>query len=713
MHIIRIKLRQTSERGFLVTLTYDLKKLELEGFLPSLPEDLRVAFSQWQTTYRQIKDVRISISSKSEFRITPKSVTIGSNFEDTNAVKTYLNAWLNSSETEWQIIREGLISLANQFHQEGESEVQIILDVRDIELRRLPWQEWDLLEKYYPNTEVAFIIAKNQDVTLTKKDCRPNSKKVRILAVGGRSNGIDTQSDLEVVKKLEEKDAEVICLMQPNLKTLCQELWSDRGYHIFIFTGHSGSCENGKIGWIEVNQTESLGIEAFKDTLREAINNGLQLAIFNSCDGLGLANQLANLNLPQSIVMKEPVPDEVAIDFFEYFFSEFANNSSLFSSVKKAKKRLEPFKSRYPGATWLPTLCISNSLTPITWQELGENVSQKNSKTWRKVQLVAVLSLLSFALGLGIQTIVPSISVASAPQYSTIKSIATFPQGIWQYGGSTTWNPIREQIDNKVKKEHPDFKLIYTLHSTLPPGSGSGIKMLLDGQISFVQSSRPLKDKEYEIAFQRGIVLQQIPIAIDGIAIAVNLNINIPGITIRQLKDIYTGKITNWSQLGGTDLDIIPYARSSQSGTTEFFRDNVLGTEQFSDRVIFIEDSKQAFKKISNVESAGGIYITSAAEAIGHCEVKALSLSRYFRDKYVSLYQSAGKSLEDCYKSPNKINFDAFFNGSYPLARRLFIIINRNGQEDEKVGETYTKFLLTNEGQKLIKKAGFIPLRTS
>ncbi|NJM87777.1 MAG: hypothetical protein HC847_11940 [Hydrococcus sp. RU_2_2] len=121
----------------------------------------------------------------------------------------------------------------------------------------------------------------------------------------------------------------------------------------------------------------------------------------------------------------------------------------------------------------------------------------------------------------------------------------------------------------------------------LPPGSGSGIKMLLDGQISFVQSSRPLKDKEYEMAFQRGILLQQIPVAIDGIAIAVNPSLNLTGLTIKQLKDIYRGKITNWSQLGGAELEITPYARSIQSGTTDFFQYNVLGTEKFSDRVYF------------------------------------------------------------------------------------------------------------------------------
>jgi ABC-type phosphate transport system substrate-binding protein len=712
MHIIKIKLRNTSEQGFLATLTYDSKKIEIEGFLPALPQELQTAFEQWQITYRQLNDIRKSITDTG-FRLTPKSVLVGSNLEYVNAVKTTLNSWLNSTESKWQIIRDGLIALANQFHQEGEKQIQFLLDVQEISLRRLPWQEWDLLEKYYPDTEVAFSIFKTQDLP-SSQNYFPKSKKIRILVVVGKSDGINTQSDLEIIQELSKKDAEVICLMQPNIQDLCQALWDELGYHIFVFTGHSGSQADGKIGWIELNENESLSIENFKNAIKEAINKGLQLAIFNSCDGLGLANQLAELNLPQSIVMREPIPDEVAIEFLKHFFLEFTGDRSLFTSVQKAKKRLEPFKTIYPGSNWLPTLCLRTSATPIAWQELKKKSPQKLSKSWQNVQLVIIASILSFALGVGLQIIVPSLSQAITPHYTTIKSVNTFPPGIWQYGGSTTWTPIREKLDKKISKEHPEFKLIYTFHPTLPSGSGTGIKMLLDGQISFVQSSRSLKDREYELAFERGILLQQIPIAIDGIAVVVNPKLNLSGLTIKQLKDIYTGDITNWNQVEGTDLEIIPYARLlNQSGTTEFFRENVLGTEQFSDRVTFIEDNKIAFKKISEPNNLGGIYITSAAEAMSHCEVKALSLGRYFSHKFVSLYKNEWKSSESCLTSQNQINFDVFFNGDYPLSRRLFLIINQNGQEDELVGETYSRFLLTDEGQKLIKKAGFIPLRLS
>ena len=140
----------------------------------------------------------------------------------------------------------------------------------------------------------------------------------RLFAVAA-SDGINTASDLKVVQEILGKQVEVDYLVQPNLKDFATALWCDRGYHIFIFTGHSSSNQDGTIGWIKINQSESLTIEEFKNAFGQAINNGLQLAIFNSCDGLGLADRLSELKLAQIIVMSEPVPDEVAIEFLEYF----------------------------------------------------------------------------------------------------------------------------------------------------------------------------------------------------------------------------------------------------------------------------------------------------------------------------------------------------------------------------------------------------------
>ena len=137
-------------------------------------------------------------------------------------------------------------------------------------------------------------------------------------------------------------------------------------------------------------------------------------------------------------------------------------------------------------------------------------------------------------------------------------SVQNVPSGLFNYGGSTSWAPIRLAIDPKIQAARPEFRLRYVEPTSGSPSSGNGIRMLLDGRLAFAQSSRPLLDQEYNQAQQRGFVLKQIPIAIDGLAIAVNPNLDIPGLTIDQLKSIYTGKITNWKQLGGPDLAIKP-----------------------------------------------------------------------------------------------------------------------------------------------------------
>lgn len=137
------------------------------------------------------------------------------------------------------------------------------------------------------------------------------------------------------------------------------------------------------------------------------------------------------------------------------------------------------------------------------------------------------------------------------------------PSGLFSYGGSTTWAPIRSVVDPVIQTDWTGFRLLYTDPISGAPGSGTGIRMLIDNQLAFSQSSRPLKDKEHQQARQRGFSLKEIPVAIDGIALAVNPSLNIPGLTIAQIKDIYTGKITNWSQVGGPNLQITPYSRAN------------------------------------------------------------------------------------------------------------------------------------------------------
>ncbi|WP_118161957.1 substrate-binding domain-containing protein [Nostoc sphaeroides] len=711
MAIVKLKLRRNSTDGFLVILTAKNLDEETEGFLPPLPPNLESSFNEWQSAYRQIEAVRSCVAPAPGLRLTPKSVTIHSHGEYTGAVKDYLNQWLNSGDSRWQPIRDRLIAIAQQLNQSND-EIRVIIDAKDIDLRRLPWQAWNLLEEHYPNAEVALSAPKSSNTKINK--LVPKSTKVRILVAVGRSDGINTKDDLKVIQDLETDGVEVRCLIKPSRRDLSDALWEEQGYHIFVFTGHSGSQEDGQIGWIELNDKESLTIEEFKEALKQAIDKGLQLAIFNSCDGLGLANQLAQIHLPQVIIMREPVPDPVAVDFLRYFFQEFThNNKSLFTSVKKARKRLEHFKSDYPGAIWLPTICIEANVEPLTWQGLREgsppkptpikpedstHQPKKNIKPWLLIALLGVVisSGVAYLVGKKVN--------------SDFSSVAA-PEGTWLYGGSTSWAPVRQHVDIEIKKAHPQFELRYTDAINATPGSGTGIRMLLEGQLTFSQSSRPIADREYQQAQQRGLSLKQIPVALEGLAIAVHPTLQIPGLTLGQIKDIYTGKITNWNQVGGPNLKITAYSRRLEDGgTVEFLVDNVTGKEKLGSNVVYVYDTTDGLRKLAS--DRGGIYYASAPEVVPQCQIKPLAIAKQ-GNNFVAPYKEPLIKADQCPNQRNQLNIDAFKTGQYPITRQMFVIVkqNNNNSLEQQVGEVYANMLLTNQGQKLMNEAGFVRIR--
>jgi phosphate transport system substrate-binding protein len=288
-------------------------------------------------------------------------------------------------------------------------------------------------------------------------------------------------------------------------------------------------------------------------------------------------------------------------------------------------------------------------------------------------------------------------------------NVPNVPVGLFNYGGSTTWAPIRGTVDPAVQTVWTQFKLRYTNPIAAAPGSGTGIKMLLDGQLAFAQSSRPLEDAEYQQAAQRGFKLKEIPVALDGIALAVHPDLPVPGLTLAQIKDIYTSKVTNWRQVGGPDLAIIPYSRPVEAGgTSEFFVKNLLGGDPLGRNVNPVGTTTEALRLVS--KALGGVYYASAPEVVGQCTVKSLAIARK-PNEFVPPHQEPWVPLAQCPAQRNQLNAQAFQTGEYPITRRLFVIVKENGQIDQQAGEAYANLLLTAQGQELIAKAGFVRLR--
>lgn len=290
--------------------------------------------------------------------------------------------------------------------------------------------------------------------------------------------------------------------------------------------------------------------------------------------------------------------------------------------------------------------------------------------------------------------------------FSQVKNV---PSGLFNYGGSTTWAPIRKTADPVIQSTRKEYRLRYTSPINANPGSGTGIKMLLNGQLSFSQSSRPVKDQEYAQAKQRGYSLKQVPVAIDGIAIGVHPDLEIAGLTLDQLKEIYTGKILNWKEVDGPDIPITPYSRKEEEGgTVSFFAENILGEDSFGENVVFVQHTTDGIRQVST--NVGGIYYATATEIVPQCGIKSLPIGR-FQDELINPYQKPFVPLDQCPQKRNRINKEAFQSGKYPITRRLFVIIKQDGQTDESAGSAYANFILSEQGQNLVDKAGFVRIK--
>ena len=292
---------------------------------------------------------------------------------------------------------------------------------------------------------------------------------------------------------------------------------------------------------------------------------------------------------------------------------------------------------------------------------------------------------------------------------SSFAQVPNVVTGVFSYGGSTAWAPLRLLVDSAIQAERPELQLRYIQPQKEPPSSRIGIQMLIKGQLAFAQSSHPLLEKEYRQAQQLGFQLKQIPVAVGGIAVAVHPSLDISGLTIDQLSSIYSGQIKNWQEVGGPEMQIKPYSRpASTGGTVELFQTNILRGQKFGANVKYFATTTEALRRLA--KDVRGIYYGSAPAILPQCSVKPLPLGQK-PSRFIAPYYQPLVSPDRCPNQRNKLNIKAFKTATYPLTHYLYVIIKENNGLEEQVGKTYAQFLLTPEGQRLIAKAGFIPLR--
>ena len=201
-----------------------------------------------------------------------------------------------------------------------------------------------------------------------------------ILAILGDSKGSNIEEDKQILTNI-LTNAELTFLCEPNREEVNEKLWNNK-WDILFFAGHSQTeLETGRI---YINSEDSLSLEELSYALKKAVNRGLKLAIFNSCDGLGLANFFEKLNLPQIIVMREPVPDIIAQQFLKYFLTDFSQGKHFYLAVREARERLQGLEGKYPGASWQPIIVQNPGIILPTWLSLMENIQTNQTETTPK-----------------------------------------------------------------------------------------------------------------------------------------------------------------------------------------------------------------------------------------------------------------------------------------------------------------------------------------
>jgi phosphate transport system substrate-binding protein len=243
--------------------------------------------------------------------------------------------------------------------------------------------------------------------------------------------------------------------------------------------------------------------------------------------------------------------------------------------------------------------------------------------------------------------------------------------------GSNTVYPVAQVWAEEFKKEHPDVNI--TLEGA---GSSTGIKALFNNQTDIANASRWLKDSELKLMNEEGRYFVPFIVGYDGIAVIVNPSLPLDSITTDQLKKLYTGEITNWSQIDPElpNTRVVLYSRDTASGTFEYFVESVLEGERLVPYTQMLPSNRAEVEQVSQNKYAigyvGMAYVTD--------EVKALKVN----------------SVEPSLRNVN--------SGEYPISRPLFMFLEATNGLPKGLAWEFLQFGLSPKGQSLVLDVGYV-----
>lgn len=242
--------------------------------------------------------------------------------------------------------------------------------------------------------------------------------------------------------------------------------------------------------------------------------------------------------------------------------------------------------------------------------------------------------------------------------------------------GSTTVQPIMQKAVEAFMAQNKGVSI-----SISASGSGDGAKALIDGSTPLAMMSREMKESEIKQAKEKGVNPKQIVIAYDCITPVLHSSNTVKNLTMAQLKDIYTGKVTDWKEVGGAAGPISVVSRDSSSGTYEFWNEHVLKKERVYARAQMQASNGAVAQVVSKQKGAIGYVGLAYAHAPG---LKAATVEGV-----------AG-------------SVDNTLNGTYPISRGLYLYTN--GEPTGDVAKL-VNFILSDAGQKIVASVDYVPVK--
>jgi phosphate transport system substrate-binding protein len=241
--------------------------------------------------------------------------------------------------------------------------------------------------------------------------------------------------------------------------------------------------------------------------------------------------------------------------------------------------------------------------------------------------------------------------------------------------GSTTVGPIAKAFAQYYMERNPDVNVTVS-----ESGSGNGAKSLINSVCDVADMSRFMKEGEFQAAVKNGVCPTAHVVALDGIAVIVHPANPVSELTMEQVKDIYMGKVTNWKDVGGPSKPIVVVSRDTSSGTYETFEKLVMNKEKIVDDAEYVNSNGAAREKVRTTQAAVAYVGLGYTDGVKPIKINGITASQ-----------------------------ETVISGRYPIARPLYMFTDGYPKLGSHVYFFVTLYL-TEDGQEIIERTGFVPI---